>query len=99
MNQARQERLLRLAWQFTRTMGPVFGDATAEALKRLKAAPERRGSGLGDEVTTSAQFDSTWQLTSSFVSHEKKTPLRSRPISAKRLVEVLAGAETNLKPS
>ena len=59
VNQARQERLLRLAWQFTRTLGPVCGDATADALKRLKAAPERRGSGLGDEVTTRAQFDST----------------------------------------
>jgi len=59
VNQARQERLLRLAWQFTSTLGLVFGDTTADALKRLKAAPERRGSGLGDEVTTSAQFDST----------------------------------------
>jgi hypothetical protein len=59
LNQARQERLLRLAWQFTRTLGPVFGDAIADTLKRLKAAPERRGSGLEEEVTTSAQFDST----------------------------------------
>jgi hypothetical protein len=56
---SRQERLLRLAWQFTRTLGPGFVDTTADALKRLKAAPERRGSGLRDEVTTSAQFDST----------------------------------------
>src|SRR5258708_6733429 len=48
VNQARQERLLRLAWQFTRTLGLVFGDATADALRRLKAAPERRGSVLGD---------------------------------------------------
>jgi hypothetical protein len=59
VNQARQERLLRLAWQFTRTLGPVFVDTTADALKRLKAVPEHRGSGLRDEVTTSAQFDST----------------------------------------
>jgi hypothetical protein len=29
--------------------------------------------------------------------YEKKTPLRSRPISAKTVVDVLAGSETNLK--
>ena len=52
LNQARRERLLMLVWQFTGTEGAVFSDDAADALKRLKAALERRGSGLGDEVTS-----------------------------------------------
>lgn len=36
----------------TRTLGLVFGDATADALTRLKAAPEQRCSGLGDSDTS-----------------------------------------------
>ena len=31
-------------YRFTRTLGLVFGDATADALRRLKAAPEQRCS-------------------------------------------------------
>jgi hypothetical protein len=50
--QARQVSLLRLARRFTRTLSLVFEDALADALKRLKAAPERCDSDLGDEVTS-----------------------------------------------